>query len=203
MLDFPLSSVPRGDCPNIGSYGSSPEGLPPANWVELKQGPMKLARGQDNRIGVKYNLATLNKAFMTLSLMTWNWNTHETFLITTVEAPITAAEDFVQLTLPIPRDAEAGPDGMYLIAYFTPASAEGDYAHSLAEDRKYKVQWSMGEYNPWENPREVQIPPVPRNPWSDDNDAKGPNNRPNLRPPQQQQPPKQAPKQGGWFQNMW
>jgi hypothetical protein len=46
--------------------------------------------------------------------------------------------------------------GRYLIAYFTPASAEGDYAHSLAEDRKYKVQWSMGEYNPWENPREVR-----------------------------------------------
>lgn len=75
QIEMPLGYNVINDCPNMGKQEYNQGGT--ADWLELKQVPNTIARGQNVPIGIEYNLVSENEAQMELSLMSWNWRTHE------------------------------------------------------------------------------------------------------------------------------
>lgn len=79
-------------------------------------------------------------------------DTHEALTITGVRKVVTSTDDQVVIDVPVPRNAQPGKDGIYIIAYMTKVG--GTYEDSYGEDRKYKVR--LGDYATTASDRDIE-----------------------------------------------
>lgn len=80
--------------------------------------PNTLAKGNNANINIEYNLVSEPQAQLELSLMSWNWRTHEASQISSTKQVLAAGHNNINVALPVPANAQPGPDGIYVIAFF-------------------------------------------------------------------------------------
>jgi len=197
MIDIKLGNNVQNACPDIGQQMTTPQDLPPANWIDIIQVPATLAKGDSVPVKVEYNLITAPEAELQVSLQSWNWATHESKQIAGTTTTVQKGHLEGTINVPIPANAQDGRDGCFFVAYFTPVG--GTYATRLGEDRNYntKFGWQTSPggnlRNAWNNFRGGNN--NNDNNQGNFNDDNNNNHHNNEEAPQQQQPPRQQQQQ--------
>ncbi|TFJ86689.1 hypothetical protein NSK_001778 [Nannochloropsis salina CCMP1776] len=135
MLNIPLGPETVQPCNPDPDNEWTETGIPPANWVELHDVPKVLTPGEKANIRLVYNLVPESQKTATnatVSLMTWDWKTHEALEVASVETVLAPVFKEAVVALPVPKEAVNGRDGVFIIAFLPNFPG--------VEDRVYQVK---------------------------------------------------------------